>query len=56
MVDYWEVDGRMFCERHAQGVVGGGGDGEEEDGVAADVRATKRRTRFIDLAGMGQNS
>ncbi|KAI0093519.1 hypothetical protein BDY19DRAFT_881550 [Irpex rosettiformis] len=57
LVDYWEVDGRMFCDKHAQGV-----DEDEDDNYPLSnqrdsmLRATKRRTRFIDLAGLGQTS
>ncbi|KAI0345332.1 hypothetical protein BDW22DRAFT_1343584 [Trametopsis cervina] len=46
LVDYWEVDGRMFCDKHAQGV----SEDEEEEYYQ---RATKRRTQFIDLAALG---
>lgn len=58
LVEYYEVDGRMLCERHAQGVAGvddGEEDEEDEDGEARDsiARAMKRVTRFIDLAALG---
>lgn len=55
LVEYWEVDGRMLCERHAQTA-------EEEEELAdefadmaitRDSIAVKRITRFIDLAGLG---
>lgn len=48
--EYWEVDGRMLCERHASGV---GSDDEEDDNWVQSSRALKRVTRFIDLAGAG---
>lgn len=50
--EYWEVDGRMLCERHAGGFED---DGELElDRVGAldserEARAMRRVTRFIDL-------
>ncbi|KAI9510218.1 hypothetical protein F5148DRAFT_613795 [Russula earlei] len=55
LVDYWEVEGRMLCERHMRRVA------EQEDmlGIGLDEigtkfepssKATKRRTRFIDIA------
>jgi len=55
LVDYWEVDGRMFCDKHAQGMA----IDEEEDYHLSKrqskrdsfLRATKRRTQFIDLTG-----
>jgi hypothetical protein len=49
LVDYWEVDGRMLCERHARRA----GSSDGEDGGARTLRATKRTTRFIDLAQLG---
>jgi hypothetical protein len=55
--EYWEVEGRMLCERHAAVRSGGGSGGEDEDvGEERWVRgakAMKRVTRFIDLAGAG---
>ena len=67
LVDYWEVDGRMFCERHAQSIERG--EDEDVDGGGeylvphlAEIkrdslgRVTKRRTQFIDLAGLGQQA
>jgi len=61
--EYWEVEGRMLCERHAGVVaqgVGAGGSGDEEDGGGDEERwsrkgakAMKRVTRFIDLTGGG---
>jgi PDZ and LIM domain protein 5/6/7 len=48
--DYWEVDGRMLCERHARRVEEeerrGAPPGEEEAKVG---RAMKRKTRLINL-------
>ena len=61
--EYWEVEGRMLCERHAvllyarnEGRGASGGDeGENEDEDEARwqkrKRGLKRVTRFIDLAG-----
>ena len=57
--EYWEVEGRMLCERHAvmrnEGRGGNGGDEGEEDEDEARwqkrKRGLKRVTRFIDLAG-----
>jgi len=63
--EYWEVDGRMLCEMHMQ--LEEGICREDEDlvddmlmelGVKGEnfrnsVRATKRVTRFIDIAGLG---
>ena len=57
--EYWEVEGRMLCERHAnggEGSVGGSGGEEDVGGEERWVRgakAMKRVTRFIDLAGAG---
>jgi len=54
LVDYWEVEGRMLCERHMRRVV-------EQDMMDvglddvrgnADARAMRRKTRFIDIAGL----
>lgn len=58
LVDYWEVDGRMLCERHARQT------GARSDGGASDEegwddrrrkRATKRTTRFVDLTQLAGN-
>ncbi|KAJ7219414.1 hypothetical protein GGX14DRAFT_356013 [Mycena pura] len=47
--EYWEVDGRMLCERHSRA-----SRLEEEEandgGRAPTTRAMKRTTRYIDLA------
>ena len=58
--EYWEVEGRMLCERHANRGEGSvGGDSADEDGDGGEERwvrgakAMKRITRFIDLAGAG---
>jgi len=52
--DYWEVDGRMLCERHAM-LAGRDSDDEdqEEEEERWARRGQKRTTRFIDLAGGG---
>ncbi|GBE82123.1 hypothetical protein SCP_0405030 [Sparassis crispa] len=62
LVEYYEVDGRMLCERHAQRVMKEGdegeGEGDEDLGVEArdsTARAMKRVTRFIDLASLGES-
>ncbi|THH30352.1 hypothetical protein EUX98_g3816 [Antrodiella citrinella] len=46
LVEYWEVEGKMLCEKHANAMA-------EDDDDDPNVRATRRVTRFIDLAGMG---
>ncbi|PCH37863.1 hypothetical protein WOLCODRAFT_114341 [Wolfiporia cocos MD-104 SS10] len=60
LVDYWEMDGRMLCEWHAQKVMGEAADEVADsleelpetsrDSIAVS-RAMKRTTRFIDLGG-----
>lgn len=50
--EYWEVDGRMLCERHAHSGKSGSDDEGEEQWVQSS-RAMKRVTRFIDLTGGG---
>lgn len=61
LVEYWDVDGRMFCDKHAQGAGSDGEDGGAEDSDDEflaprleshrdSMRATKRKTVFIDLA------
>lgn len=54
LVDYWEVEGRMFCERHMRWVVERDmmGVGLDRIGTSSDSRARKRKTQFIDLAGL----
>ncbi|KAF8891274.1 hypothetical protein BD779DRAFT_1514257 [Infundibulicybe gibba] len=49
--EYWEVDGRMLCERHSRADEEDLGSGREES-----TRAMKRKTRFIDLAGAGMGA
>jgi hypothetical protein len=53
LVDYWEIEGRLLCDRHVRVV--------EQDlmgadlhggGIGADLRAMKRKTQFIDIAGL----
>lgn len=48
--EYFEVDGRMLCERHAQPRRGSQDEDDEEWVVSA--RAQKRVTRFIDLGDL----
>lgn len=53
LVDYWEVEGSMLCERHMRRVVDQDMVNELEDiGRKADARAMRRKTRFIDIAGL----
>jgi hypothetical protein len=53
LVDYWEVEGRMLCDRHMREVERDTmGVGLDEIGPSSDSRAMKRKTRFIDLAGL----
>lgn len=47
--EYWEADGRMMCEKHANMVEGD--DSETDEGRWAESKALKRVTKFIDLAG-----
>lgn len=46
LLDYWEVDGRMLCDRHARRVEEEAEDGED---ASARSRAMKRKTRLINL-------
>lgn len=55
LVDYWEVEGRMLCERHMRRVVEQDMVDELDDidvGGKADARAMRRKTQFIDLVGL----
>lgn len=54
LVDYWEVEGRMLCERHMRRVVEQDmmDDGLDDVGRMADARAMRRKTQFIDIAGL----
>ncbi|KAH9043289.1 hypothetical protein EDB85DRAFT_1885637 [Lactarius pseudohatsudake] len=54
LVDYWEVEGRMLCERHMRRVVEQDmmDVGLDDVGRKADARAMRRKTRFIDIAGL----
>jgi hypothetical protein len=49
LLDYWEVEGRMLCERHAYRME------QDADARAGDAprttRAQKRTTKLITLAG-----
>jgi LIM domain len=67
--EYWEVDGRMLCEMHMQMeedvVIRGGKDlvddmlmelGVKPENLRNSIRAMKRVTRFIDIAGLGSNA
>jgi len=46
--EYWEVDGRMLCERHAARATS---DENEEKEWVQTSKAKKRVTRFMNLAG-----
>lgn len=46
--EYWEIDGRMLCEKHA--AKASGDENEEEEWVQTS-KAKKRVTRFMNLAG-----
>jgi hypothetical protein len=45
--EYWEIDGRMLCERHANSASVRGSDEEDEEWT----KSKRRVTRFIDLTG-----
>jgi hypothetical protein len=47
--EYWEADGKMMCERHAN-IVGGYSSSEDYEGRLTETKAQRRFTRFIDLA------
>ncbi|KAJ7709766.1 hypothetical protein B0H17DRAFT_999168 [Mycena rosella] len=51
--EYWEIDGRMLCERHSRASRSTEDDNEDGD-WAPSARAMKRVTRYIDLAGGGR--
>ena len=63
--EYYEADGKIFCERHASvadqaALYEDGGRGDDEGGNVPGpdtpkitTRAMKRTTRFIDIAGVG---
>ncbi|KAI0748530.1 hypothetical protein C8Q80DRAFT_1318725 [Daedaleopsis nitida] len=53
--EYYELDGRMLCERHVQWAMR---DEDEYDDFAGNrsTMAMKRVTRFIDLAALGSSS
>ncbi|EKM55170.1 uncharacterized protein PHACADRAFT_255602 [Phanerochaete carnosa HHB-10118-sp] len=61
LVEYWEVDGRMFCDKHAQGVESDGEDSDDEflvprtdgGGYRDSMHATKRKTVFMTLGAPG---
>jgi len=48
--EYWEVDGRMLCERHAKA---SDDDDASSEAWVQSSKAMKRVTQFIDLAGGG---
>ena len=45
--EYWEIDGRMLCERHANSASVRGSDEEDEEWT----KSKRRVTRFVDLTG-----
>lgn len=49
--DYWEVEGRMLCERHARAVERE----DDDDGLRPSKKAMKRQTRLINIAGLPQH-
>ncbi|KAJ7097798.1 hypothetical protein B0H15DRAFT_773282 [Mycena belliarum] len=50
--EYWEIDGRMLCERHSRASrLADDDDSGSYDDRARSTRAMKRVTRFIDLTG-----
>ncbi|KAI0647331.1 hypothetical protein C8Q79DRAFT_620800 [Trametes meyenii] len=55
LVEYYELDGRMLCERHVQKAIDDGDRDEDVFGAAGDrsTLALKRVTRFIDIAALG---
>ncbi|KAJ6496999.1 hypothetical protein C8R47DRAFT_972491 [Mycena vitilis] len=52
--EYWEIDGRMLCERHSRATRMADEETDDDEGWAKSTRAMKRVTRFIDLANMGR--
>ncbi|KAF5373742.1 hypothetical protein D9758_000703 [Tetrapyrgos nigripes] len=60
--EYWEYEGRMLCERHANIMMTLGEDDEDDEDdeeyrSRRETRALKRTTRFIDLnLGLGGDS
>jgi hypothetical protein len=54
LVDYWEIEGRMLCERHMRRVVERDmmGVGLDRIEISSDSRAMRRKTQFIDIAGL----
>jgi hypothetical protein len=52
LVEYWEVDGRMLCERHASGSGRGIADDVFHRNNGQTAKAKKRITRFIDLTNV----
>lgn len=54
--EYWEIDGRMLCERHSRATRLADEEADEDPGEWAprkNTRAMKRVTRYIDLANGG---
>lgn len=53
MEEYYEVDGKRFCERHINDAASAAGPGRSGAGFlgagAAAFRAEKRRTRLVEL-------
>ncbi|KAG1756432.1 uncharacterized protein EDB91DRAFT_1076469 [Suillus paluster] len=58
LVEYWEVDGQMFCEKHAASAgascVSSRSDSPDGERIRDEGRAMKRMTRFIDLGAVDE--
>ena len=56
LLEYYEVDGRLYCERHVRGAMDDQDSGSDydDDGVHPDRERmlNKRVTRFIDLGAL----
>lgn len=46
--EYWEIDGRMLCERHAYSASVRGSDVDVDEEW---TKSKRRVTRFVDLTG-----
>lgn len=56
LAEYWEVDGQMFCEKHAAlagcSCASSRGDSPDPQRIRDEGRARRRMTRFIDLGAV----
>ena len=51
--EYYEVDGRMLCERHVKAAMNDrDSDGSEYEDTPPPPGLSKRRTQFIDLGAL----